>query len=1471
MIYRFLIIAATILFGSTLQAQVIREFSTDSIKFIDELQIQFEKINLKENQEEALLAHQQFKELWVAEIFDHQQKQIIYAITNQMLERRVKTFPDFMVFFQELVSFHEHAHPEKSFNAWLSGMFDLLANSRNNRSFTTYLDFTHNLLEKNVLYDSRAFIWKINTGLYRFESDSLLYMLVPDCDLTCFTSNDSSIIFKTSGKYYPADFSWRGTGGRIDWRRAQLDPNTVYALLDHYTISTKSLKYEVDSVNFFYKDYFPDALPGKLEEKVSPNSTRPGNVSYPQFTSYLESHFISNIFRNIDFQGGFSLKGVKIIGTGTRYADAMVIFKKRYQEKSELYDLLVARSKSFVINSNRINASNAAVSVYHHTDSIFHSGLMLKYLDSDRELSLLRIDEGIVQSPYFDTYHDVEIDCEAVYWDMDNSTIDFRSTKGIQNTNTALFYSDKLYSERQFDHLQGLSFKHPLIWINDYSKVYQTREFFVYEMAQYLKKPENQIESLVIDLAKKGFLYYDIDTKKAFINDKVSHFIDAKNGMTDYDVISFYSEVEGYDNATLNLDNFDLTIRGVPFVSISDSQKVYIYPSNEEVILRKNKDFLFSGKIKAGMFEFFASDCSFEYDSFRLNLPTIDRMNFKARPFEPDPDEPGKLVDVKTVISNISGDLKIDHPNNKNGLLNYPGYPEFNSKTDSYVYYDRDTTLTEAYDRKRFYYHLYPFTIEGLEDFSTDSLQFDGCLHSGGIFPDIEYPLKVQRDYSLGFVYQIPEKGFDIYSGNGKYYRELSLNNSGLKGKGKLDALNSVTSSNDFIFYLDSANAFADKFEIQKIRTQNVSLPSVSGKLLHQHWLPYQDSMMVASTDSLIKLYDGTATLRGSLTLTPDRLDGSGRTWFHNATMNAGYYAFADHSFITDTADFRLNTPEGVNLVYAGNLSSSRMDFDHHIGSFNVMETTKVDFPVNKFICFMDEFDWLISSNDLEFRSNNRSDTEDWSQLAYQELIGKKLPGSLFVSTHSSLDSLEFRAGNASYNLDAKIIEAHDVKLINVADAAIFPGDEIVRVGENSSVHQLFEATIIADTSNKFHRIDNATVNIQSKKSYKASGLYAYTSPLLEPQYIQFEDIRVDTGYHTRAEGVIPEGQNFRLNPYFQYKGDIALNAESPSLQFDGAYKIIQDCNPDFSRWVKSYPVVNPDSVVLPVGADPQEYGYKNLYAAFFHSNENNKVYPAFLSRKEYYSDTMMFNVNGMITNRRKGNEFIIASPEVLSAGENMAPASRYMALNTKDYEVTANGEVRFGADLRQVKLQTFGTIKHLIVPDSTLFDLAMLVDFYFSNEAFTLMHEGLLLANAKGVDPTNHKMQTTFTGILGEDMANELISDLNLYGSLRTVPEGIKTSLLFSDLKMVYNKERRSFISVGKIGVGSINGESVNKSFDGFVEVVRKRSGDALNIYIEITRRHWFFFSYSRNVMQAISSQSDFNKILRDVKVSKR
>ena len=62
-----------------------------------------------------------------------------------------------------------------------------------------------------------------------------------------------------------------------------------------------------------------------------------------------------------------------------------------------------------------------------------------------------------------------------------------------------------------------------------------------------------------------------------------------------------------------------------------------------------------------------------------------------------------------------------------------------------------------------------------------------------------------------------------------------------------------------------------------------------------------------------------------------------------------------------------------------------------------------------------------------------------------------------------------------------------------------------------------------------------------------------------------------------------------------------------------------------------------------------------------------------------------------------------------------------------------------------------------------------------------------------------------------------------------------------------------------------SIYDKQVNKEFFGYMEVVRKRSGNIVNIYFEISPNDWYFYTFRQGQMEAISSDEDFNKILME------
>jgi hypothetical protein len=57
---------------------------------------------------------------------------------------------------------------------------------------------------------------------------------------------------------------------------------------------------------------------------------------------------------------------------------------------------------------------------------------------------------------------------------------------------------------------------------------------------------------------------------------------------------------------------------------------VVIYPKNQELLVHKNRNFDFAGRIMAGRFEFFGKKFDFDYDKFKINLDNVDSLRLRV-------------------------------------------------------------------------------------------------------------------------------------------------------------------------------------------------------------------------------------------------------------------------------------------------------------------------------------------------------------------------------------------------------------------------------------------------------------------------------------------------------------------------------------------------------------------------------------------------------------------------------------------------------------------------------------------------------------------------------------------------------------------------------------------------------------------------------------------------------------------------
>ncbi|MCB2218892.1 MAG: hypothetical protein KQI35_00755 [Bacteroidetes bacterium] len=1458
-----LLLFLPLLISNSLSAQNFSEFSSDSDEFLKQLGDLFSKINVKEDKDESELMLERFTEFWNTGSFSKEMKENIKTVSNLMLKRRLKAYPDFYYYLSANMGLVEFDHNEESYQAWHKGVMELVQDKRSSKPIRSFLKTSYHLLNENILYSSRATSWKASTYEFHFDYDSLPFVRFEDMDLICHAYQDSSVIFDTKGIFYPIENRFIGERGKVTWIRAGFDENTVYAELSHYEIYLGFSRYSADSVKFYHKDYWEKPLLGKLEEKVLADVSQE-KATYPQFQSYFQQIEIKEVFKDVDYKGGIEIRGRKLIGISVGDNYAQLTFKKDGK------DFIRVMSDNYVIYPDRISSGFSVATIYHDQDSIFHPGLKLNYVDENKELSLIRSGEGTSKSPYYDSFHNLDIYAEAIYWKMDDPILSFENVKGSLGVSRAVFESSSYFSEPRYLRLQGIDLMNPLNIIKNYADKYNVSEVSVQGLSEEILMPQNQVIAMLVNLSNQGFLIYEREEKSARIKDKLYDYISAVGGKIDYDVIQFNSETMGGHNASLELDSFGLKLYGVPFVYLSDSQQVFIYPAGQQLVIKKGMDFTFTGRVHAGTFDFYSRQVQFNYDQFKLDMPIIDSMSFHVPSFETDEFGRHRQKKVQNVISDLGGDLYIDDPLNKSGLKNFPQYPIFSSTKDAYVYYDDPRIFDGVYTRDKFFFYVYPFTIDSLDNFKTELLEFSGYLASAGIFPDMEDTLRVQPDYSLGFQKKAPESGFPVYGARGYYYANLNLSNAGLRGNGYLKYLTSTSWSEDYIFFPDSTNTYASKFIIEEQLTP-LEYPTVSANHVYQHWVPYEDYMVISYIDQPIDMFSNQSQLLGKLVLTPEILKGSGNMSFEDADMHSKLYTFGQHEIFADSADFTLKSAEYIQSAFATSNYKSHIDFYDRIGSFvSNGGASFVDFPINMYVCLIDEFDWYMDSYEIAIGSVEKEvEMSKYDNLTIRELIDIPLQGSEFISIHPEQDSLRFISTTATYNLREYTLYAEDVKYLRVADATVFPSDRRIIIKPDAVMNTISDAKILTNSVTRYHEIYDAVVDVRGRRDYVGIGNYDYLDENGDRQQVFLKKIGVDQTYQSVGTGTVSDTMGFKLSKDFYFTGDVHLFANKEFLNFDGGFKIKDPCGSGKQHWVKFKSDINPKDIYIDVAEDLVSISNDQLESAIMFSNERNQFYSGYLATKRAPTDIPVFKSHGYIRYDKGMDEYDIASLEKL---KGLTVEGNQLTLSRKQCILSGEGKVNLGAELGRVHLDAYGSTIHYIIPDSTRFDLVVLVDFPFDDTPLGMMAEEISGQNLQGVNVTRHEFTKALTDIMGEEDAEKVLADVRLFGKFRKYPSELEQTIVFSDLKMRWNYATRSYMSYGQIGISSIGKTQINKYVNGHIEIEKKRTGDVLSIYLEFDKgKGWYFFNCRNNLMQTISSNTEYNNYIRELKDDKR
>lgn len=1519
---RILLLPLVLFLGLT-QAWAQGFFTTDKTAFVGQLSTYLGSSTSKQEREAAAAMMQAFDGVWNSYYSDSEANTIIGLCNLFHAKSGSRGYANIFNFVEVLQRIPTGGLMHSDVSNWLT-YTDLKAQKSMN-GMDKYLASCRNLFVDKVLSAKGNSKWTLRDALLGFPSKDRFELTV-DGTLTLVSSKDESSLKNTKGVYYLEDNRWEGSGGRADWSRFDIPSDQVFVTLpDYYTLDLSRSEYAIDSVVFHEKKHFNQDILCRYEDKVLVNAPNEKTM-YPRVKSYRSDYVITDLMRNIDFEGGIGMMGNQVDVFGGVHNKAIFHFRQEGRE------VVRVQAKRFLMSMDELLVSdNAAMRLYledtvpGQMDSLYHNDLGFRYDNSKRQMMFFRSEKDFGDGPFHDYFHGVDIFVEAMYWNIDGNQVDFRRMEGVNPTSEGDVVSVNYFRHDDFKRLQGLDGSHPMIriekFLQGFDNVDRQVKFAVGDLASYLGYPIEQVIALLLRLQAEGYVEYDTETKWATALPRFFDVVDSFRETIDFDVIKLHTVTTNRQpNLQLDLNTNNLLVFGITSqidgfdgsaISLSDRKRVVIVPDFGRITFTKKQNFRFSGGILAGMFEFFTKDSEFKYEDFSINMNKIDSLRFYAR-------YDNHVIPVDGTLEKLKGHLDIDHGDNKSSRYETPAYPIFHSDAEGFKFYRKinggvfhpgavDSVMTADDLEGKFYYSVYPFVVDSLNDLSMKKVRFDGKLVSGGIMPDIEQPLVVMEDFSLGFVHQIGEnetESYPLYDDLGRFHNKVFLSGSGFFGEGKLDYQTAAFRSDQFMFYLDSVTAITNQFKMMP-KEDGTGFPMASADALRMKWDIRTPELTTETIDQPICMY-GDTYFSGKTVLAPDSYSADGKLRFGLTEFDSDHFALDARTFVADSANFMLYSADTANVAFAATNYRANVDFDAQKVKYDYLDqNSNLDFPMNHYICSLKEAEWDMATNSLHLYNPVESFGDYATATTREELLAVHNNASKFISLVPEQDSLQFYSMSAEYDMTNYVIHAHDVKIIRVADAAVFPYMHDVDINAESKLEPV-NGDLLADTLNQFHLYKDAVVNIHSRNHYDAQGIWDYTSAEGTSTPIKMDTIVPVDGI-THGYAHIADTAEFKLSTQFGFQGRLTLDATKQLGYFDGRYAMLvfqepapmvvtvnepepeegqadttfvvqddfdpatpvetemveQDTIASLNHWFASATHINPSDIRIPVDIDRiREDDPSMCNGLYYELAIDGGYFGSFLTPREGRKDLdNALPANGMLWFDSDSLRFVVTDTTQYDAR---------LELNKRGV-IDGYGTTDLGFETPLAKFVVNGNYTQYPNDSITLHGLNIFNAPVFDDEVMAAMAE--VYANMEGpsIDLTQTNYLTYFRSENSEEKTQELRTNIELAGYPPMESSDFYcNTIVVPDLKMVWNDQLHAFVSVGKIGLGNFGSHVVNKYVDGCV-VFDRRLGNITYYFQNDMFQTFINYNIGDGQLQVHATYGDINQKMYDTKEKHR
>jgi hypothetical protein len=1350
-------------------------------------------------------------------------------------------------------------------------------------------------------------------------------LTLKDVTLAIVANGDSAQLTNTGGDLMLKDGIWVGQGGKFTWATAGRPD--IFVTLSDYSLTTMNPRLSADDVTLTYDNRTgTPAKPIKgVFEYVS--KKKGGPVTYPRFMSWQNDVKLPDLGPDIEYRGGLALSGTQMVGASASGQPAQLTVKYNgkpaFKASSRRFDFSANDTTSAGFGGTTgsakplISAGSAAFVGYVDTDSITHPSIKFRY-DKNQHIAWLDREQhtDYARVPYSDSYHKFYIIPEVVRWDLQRRKVDFYQVGAKREVPVRFESYDYFQPQRYSDLTVDYGF-HPLQIVANFIATKKQQTFFDDDIIQSTKVSPVALRGALGRMVLEGYIDWDPTSGLMRLSRKGYLYVLAYVGKRDYDnfqIQSLFASNDSTKNATINLDDKFLTIRGVDRFTLSDSLKIYGVPSDKTLRIGKGRAFTLNGQLKAGTLRYAGRDLKFDYDKFAMNLNKIDSITFSSQ----------KLA-AQGKEGEIGGDIKYENPgtvyfgsaDNKSGrIAGKKTTQRLVMPEGMTVYFNQPIRGDILYDQKVY------FKIPAIDNDSLGKgdISFVGTFHSDGIFPPFKAELKTMPDNTLGFVHKAPATGYPVYSSkkgaapsNVKFTGELTMDKSGLRAEGVLNHLTASLNTKGILFMTDSLLASGDKGEIKEGLVGKGYFPQVQLNNYSLKWWPKADSMVITTQKNNFNFYNATTNLEGGLVLRSAGLFGKGILRRKDSEAISKNIKFNKEGFVADNAQFKIVSDKDANRpILLGN--DINVDFNQTKGivglAINATKNTSID-------------DTLAGSS-MEFpfaaykTSINRA---QWNLNAKTIAMKGDVKTSTFTATAAEQEGLTFNGSAALYDVEKMMLNISGVPYVTSADARIYPDKGLVTIRRNGEMLALKNAKLELDTVTLFHRLKNGNIQILSRTRFAGDATYQFATAkgdtasikmgsfeLKEAPAVASANLTADTKkpvrgkrnasqkpattYFTVARADVDEDDNLQLAPKMLFKGAISMQAPERDLALDGSIKPALKKRQDLiSGWIPFKEKIA-ERLEIKVDKNLKNEGGQQLVAGIHFRLGNAGLYPTFLSPKEDPKDEDLFSATGIMSYDEKDKVYrIVSKGSDLPAGQPALAAAPTDSTSRPD-SAAASDDVENAFTFNDARgLMTFkgkmnllnsGPNEYLLTSgsariniDSTQYRLNTLLAFAFPvpDQINSIIADKLVKTNQEekndeAADDDLNRLSDKLLPLIGQPAVDTYRAKAqNQHVPLNQASPKLNSMLVLANANLRWSDKFGAFYSTGQLGVSNMSATDINAQMDGFVEIRKTANGDEASIYLESSPDVWVFYDYkpgntptSIGQLAIITSEQDIN-----------